>query len=121
MALNIQDVIGAWKLKSFEIEKEGVSRPWRQNAHGTLIYSEDGYMSVSINSDHSEDDWLNSLLFYSGTYEVQGTTIKHVVLNATNPDRIGNKLIREATFDGKQMSLSAKGPFGHAILNWVKI
>jgi hypothetical protein len=96
-----------------------------------LIYSADGYMSVSINRDNEKKsgneakDLFDSILFYSGTYSTdseQCDLIRHKVTNASNPDRIGRDMIRYANLDGDLLTLkSPVEAFGQATLVWRKI
>jgi len=122
-------VIGSWELVSFEIEDPNhQKRPWGKNTTGLLIYSPDGHMSVSINrevekkSDEEFKNLFDSILFYSGTYVVEGEIIRHQVTQASNPARIGKSLIRYASLNGNLLTL--KSPiesFGQATLFWRKI
>lgn len=126
--MNIKDVLGSWKLRSFQIESpEGEVESWGENTHGLLIYSDSGYMSVSINKDvgkESESEFENlfdSILFYSGSYQMDGSTIIHEVTEASKPDRIGKKIIRYAVLDKNLLTLTTpKESFGRAILVWQK-
>lgn len=122
-------VVGAWALESFLIENpEGEARNWGCNSQGLLIYTESGHMSVSINKDVESksaveaQNFFDSILFYSGTYSVDGDTIKHKVTQASNPGRIGKELLRFATLDGSLLTLvSPQESFGKAILKWRRI
>ena len=122
-------VIGAWALESFLIETpQGETRNWGINAQGLLLYTDTGHMSVSINKDVENkstveaQNFFDSILFYSGTYFVDGTTIKHKVTQASNPNRIGKELLRFATLEGDLLTLvSPPESFGRAILKWRKI
>jgi hypothetical protein len=124
-----EKILGAWALKSFEIEGlDGVSSPWGANARGLLIYESSGRMSVSINRDpdsETSDKFeriFDSILFYSGRFEVKGSEIHHIVENASNPDRIGKQMIRHASLDGDLLKLSSpKESFGTAHLVWRKL
>lgn len=124
-----KEVIGSWKLKSFQIESpEGATRDWGQNTHGLLIYSATGQMSVSINKDvvweseSEHEDLFDSILFYAGTYQVQGNVIRHQVTEASNPSRIGKDMIRYADLSDKQITLTTpQESFGRAILIWEKV
>jgi len=123
-----QDIQGSWLLESFEIE--GVDKKialWGENAHGLLIYAESGHMSVSINrklakkSAVEAENIFDSILFYSGTYRVDGSTITHQVTNASNPSRIGREMLRYAELAGDLLTLaSPQESFGRAILKWRK-
>lgn len=125
----INKVVGTWDLEVFLIENsQSEIRDWGSNSQGLLIYTESGYMSVSINKDIENistveaQNFFDSILFYSGTYSVDGETIKHKVTQASNPNRIGKELIRFAALDGNLLTLiSPPEPFGRAILKWRKI
>lgn len=122
-------VIGSWELQSFEIEDlQGQHRSWGNDVQGLLLYTNSGHMSVSINksiekkSDNDAQNIFDSILFYSGTYSVDGKTIKHQVTQASNPARIGKEMIRYADLNGSILTLeSPKESFGKAILKWKKI
>ncbi len=119
-------IFGTWTLESFEIEEpNGHRRPWGKNAHGMLIYSASNHMSVSINreienkSEIPAQNAYDSILFYSGTYSVEGNTITHQVTEASNPQRIGKTMLRFATLDNDLLTLSSpKESFGTAHLKW---
>lgn len=121
--------VGTWSLQDFVIHpKEGPQRPWGQSITGLLVYSESGHVSVSINravdeSDSNKDQAiLNSVLFYAGTYSVEGGTILHKVTQATNPQRIGREMIRYAKLEDTTLTLTTPDEdFGKAILIWRKI
>lgn len=124
------EIIGTWKLKQFQIESpEGKLNDWGKNAHGLLIYSDCGHMSVSINKDLENDTEQNeaqnlfdSILFYSGTYQVTDNLITHQVTEASNPIRIGREMIRYAEFKDNDLHLiTPKESFGRAILIWKKV
>jgi Lipocalin-like domain len=78
-------------------------------------------MSVSINSDQAKSPWLDSLLFYAGTFEISENQVIHNVTNATEPKRIGTRMLREAILTGNRLSLIANGDFGTATLVWEKV
>jgi hypothetical protein len=112
-------IIGTWSLDTFTITPpSGDEKPWGENVSGSLIYTNDGYMSVSINAkiDHSAP--LKSLLFYAGTYELKDNTIIHNVTQATDPNRIGKTLERTVAFTDSGMMLTGTGTFGTAKLHW---
>ena len=128
--MKFEQLIGTWTLQSFHIESNvGSLSDWGANAQGLLIYSPSGHMSVSINKDVENDSEQNeaqnlfdSILFYSGTYQVEGNTIKHQVTQASNPTRIGKEMIRYSEFKGDTVILTTpKESFGRAILIWRKV
>jgi hypothetical protein len=123
------EIVGTWSLESFVIHpKEGSSRPWGEGLRGLLIYTESGHVSVSINKDvvsksgNSDEDILDSVLFYAGTYTLQGNVIHHQVTQATSPSRIGRDMIRYAEFKNGNLNLTTpEEAFGKAVLVWKKI
>ena len=122
-------IIGTWLLERFLIESpQKEQRKWGTNAHGLLIYTPSGHMSVSINRDvekKSEVDgqnYFDSILFYSGTFDVEGEIVTHRVTEASNPTRIGKEQIRFAKLEGSILTLTSPDEsFGRAILTWKKI
>ncbi len=123
-----QDLAGVWDLKIFEITSpDGITSPWGKNTTGKLIYTETGYVSCAFNSDPemqnpSFEDLYDCLLFYVGTYTIPGPgKITHHVCNASDRNRIGKELHREATLDGEVLSIFSVGDFGRSRVVWRKI
>lgn len=121
---------GTYKLQSFEIETpEGTRSPWGQRAHGLLIYSDTGHVSVAINkaiendpTQSESENLFDSILFYAGSYSVEGNLIRHQVTEASNPSRVGKEMIRYAEWKGKELHLKTpKESFGQATLVWKKV
>jgi len=124
------DAKGTYSLASFELEStDGRRSSWGQNTRGLLVYTADGHVSVAINKDvvrdesqHEAENILDSLLFYAGTYQVEGNVIRHQVTLASNPARVGKEMIRYAELNGDSLTLTTpKESFGRAILVWKKI
>jgi hypothetical protein len=124
------EYFGVYKLKSFVIESSaGEVKNWGNNLSGLLIYTLNGYMSVSINKELEIDptqtdseNLLDSILFYSGTYAVEGNIICHQVTQASSPFRIGKEMIRYADWKGNELHLTTPPEsFGKATLVWVKM
>jgi hypothetical protein len=68
------------------------------------------------------EDFFDSILFYAGTYSIEGNIISHKVLNASNPLRIGKEMIRYAKLKGGLLELkSPVESFGQAVLVWRKV
>ncbi len=119
------EIIGSWVLESFIIEKQDqTQRKWGENTTGLLIYTEEGTMSVSINSKLigiGLEAQFKSILFYAGTYEViKENTIIHSVTQASDPSRLGKEMIRKAEPNGTKLTLTGKGEFGIAKIVWVR-
>lgn len=130
MGVGMRDrLVGTWLLERFLIENiDGETRDWGRSPNGQLIYTDNGYMSVSINrevenkSSIEAQNYFDSILFYSGTFSIDKDIIKHQVTNASNPTRIGKELIRYAKMEGNILTLtSPKESFGTAILTWRKV
>lgn len=122
-------IVGTWLLERFLIESpQKEQRDWGINSHGLLIYTSSGHMSVSINRDVEKksaieaQNFFDSILFYSGTFTVDGEIVKHQVTQASNPNRIGKELVRFAKLDNDLLTLTSPDEsFGRAILTWRKI
>jgi hypothetical protein len=119
---------GSWSLLSFDIEKLDKSvAPWGQNSRGLLIFAPSGHMSVSINRDLRQGDSdaqniFDSILFYSGTFRIEGSVVMNKVQNASNPARIGKDMIRYASLDGDVLTLKTpQESFGTATLRWKRL
>jgi len=125
----MKNITGTWELQSFEIEDlQGNRRSWGNGTQGLLLYTNSGHMSVSINknvekkSDNDTQNIFDSILFYSGSYSVEGNIIKHQVTQASSPARIGKEMIRYAELNEDVLTLeSPKESFGKAILKWKRI
>ena len=114
-----KDIVGLWRVVDFIIiSGAGEEKKWAINTHGTLIYTESNFMSVSINGEKNNEPVS---LFYSGKYSVcPDNVIKHKVLNATDPNRINKTMIRSATYKKGILTLTANGTYGTALIKWKK-
>ena len=122
----MKELIGTWKLTSFTLSKNGVTEPWRDNVTGTLIYTDNGSMSVAMNSKvHQGDNLFDSILFYSGTWSSDENgdgkvRVHHHIENATELTNIGKTLTRNVDLVGDELELSAEGEYGRASVTWKK-
>lgn len=122
------EVVGVWSLQSFIVtDVNNESKDWGVHAHGTLIYSGSGHMSININrqlvpTGNEFKDIYEAIFSYSGTYKVDGDKIIHTVTESSNPARIGQDQVRHAKIDNGYLVLSSgKESFGMAVLIWTKI
>lgn len=116
--------VGAWRLLSLEARTStgDVSYPYGQDAAGYLLYSREGYMSVSVmqarranfaSSDALEapaDEKLaafDTYSSYSGRYEVHGQKVIHHVEISLFPNWSGKAQERFFAFSGDQLTLAA--------------
>lgn len=67
------------------------------------------------------DEKFKSILFYAGTFEVDGNKVIHHVTNASDINRVGKDMIREVILENDKLILIAKGDFGLTTLSWRKI
>lgn len=121
MALN--PLIGTWRLISYEARTaEGdVSYPLGQDPSGFILYSEDGYMSVTMmtsgRTDYASGDLragtteeklsaAETFLAYSGRYTFEGDRVLHHVEVSFFPNRVGTTQIRHLTLSGDTVTLS---------------
>lgn len=93
--MQIADIFGVWKLKSFFIGQGSDLESWKKD--GILIMTEDGYFSMSINylGDVLEDrnkKYTKNVIrdyFAAGKYKiVDHSTMEMVYLNHSMPERI---------------------------------
>lgn len=131
MSENADQFIGTWRLLSLEARTStgDVSYPYGRDAVGYLLYTREGYMSVSIMQARranfaSLDDLaaaaaekaaaFDSYSSYSGRYEVRGQKVIHHVEislfpNWSGPDGRGTDQERFFAFspDGDRLTLTA--------------
>jgi hypothetical protein len=115
--------VGAWRLLSFEIRTSSgeVSYPFGKNAVGLLLYSQEGYMAVSLMrgdrahfeasdiSSASLEEKLGALESYNsycGRYEVKDDRIVHHVELSLFPNWVGEPQERYFEFAGDRLTLS---------------
>jgi hypothetical protein len=120
--------IGTWRLVSWEFRGANgqVIYPFGQDAHGYIMYNQDGYMSVAIMKDgrpnyKSEDFFavsieekvsaLETYYSYCGKYEICGDKVIHHVETSLLPNETGKDLERFYRFDGDRLFLIACSPF----------
>jgi len=114
-----KNILGLWRVIDFTIiSQNGEPKKWADDTHGTLIYTPNNFMSVSINGKRNEE-YVS--LFYSGKYTVcKKNIIKHRVDNATDHHRINKTMIREANYKNGVLTLIAYGDYGKAVIKWEK-
>lgn len=113
----MKSLVGTWQLVEFKYENEAQEMvSWGNHPTGLLIYTPDGYMSLSVNN---EDD----IFFYAGKYSVNSKSqVLHEITNASNPTRIGKQLIRNIQMNEDQLTLSSTGDeFGKGFITWRKL
>jgi len=128
MNSTVLNPIGVWTLiDSVEIDsqKGEISRPRGRHPAGMLIYSAGGRMCAIVTaegrkpledgsgaadrSDYTERSaaLFHSLNSYAGTYAVNGSTITHKVLVASNPAWIGTEQVRQFQCENDVLTVDA--------------
>lgn len=118
------NLVGTWSLESFTIKKEGdAPKTWNEDTTGLIIYTNDGYVSVAINSKTDKSkNLIDTLLFYTGTYIHTKNRVYHKVRHATKVERIGQTLERELiVHNDNKISLVGRGSFGVAEIIWTRM
>ncbi len=115
-------LIGTWRLISYESRTgDGeVSYPLGPNPSGFILYSEDGYMSVTMMSanrtnyasgdlrggtDEEKRSAAETYLSYSGKYTFEGDRVLHHVEVSFFPNRVGTTQVRNLTLSGDTVTL----------------
>jgi len=118
--------IGTWRLASFEyfISDGRATYPFGQHPSGFLIYTADGYMTMTIASegylrlpadphtpvpDGTADTAKVLYASFAGRYKVTETHVVHHVEVSLREDWVGSPRVREYTFVGNRLILSHRG------------
>ena len=120
------DLIGVWLLDEFIVHRESGERfVWPGRQSGTLIYTDDGYVSVAQNRDPlpnpSEADRRRVSNFYTATYELDlaNDRVWHTALQSSVPSVVGARMERQVQWlpDGR-LQLSGQGLQERVTLVW---
>ncbi len=114
-------LVGAWRLVSYEAHGPGgVLYPLGEDAMGYIMYTPDGYMSVSMMAagrrNFADGDMLSgtndekieaaeTYVSYCGRYDYQGDRVVHMVETAFFPNRVGTEQIRYVELDRDTLTL----------------
>ena len=120
ITLTLEDFIGTWRLVSVETRKEDGSLHRSGKRTGYLIYSSEGYMSVSVmkagrslfasgdirgGTVEEKIEAFNGYISYSGRFEVSGDIVTHVIEVSLFPNWIGERQERYYNFEGNKLTL----------------
>jgi len=125
------DLIGTWQLESWTIgytDRDEFTYPYGEEPQGLLVYSNDGWMSASINRpgrallpedvsfrklpDALKAKAFSSYFHYAGRYQVVDGDVIHYVTQSLNPNFPGTEQLRHAELDGQTLVLSGKDQVG---------
>lgn len=114
-------LVGAWRLVSYEAHGPGgVLYPLGEDAAGYIMYTPDGYMSVSMMAagrrNFADGDMLSgtndekieaaeTYVSYCGRYDYQGDRVVHMVETAFFPNRVGTEQVRYIELHGDTLTL----------------
>lgn len=137
-------LIGSWRLMSWEnrsIDGQKISYPLGRDAVGYIMYSQDGYMSVTImrpnrakfaagdllgGSIEEKAQAAETYVSYCGRYEFRGDTVIHHVELSSFPNWVGVDQERLVKLNGNRLTLSTRpillgGIEQTARLNWERV
>lgn len=115
-----KQLVGIWELIGYEAVMDDGSGSTVDDIAGTLVYTENGWMSEALRLRPAEAEPVN--VFYSGAYAVEGDTLFHQPLVHINPDMVGQKLPRKTEFEGNStFTLIAPRPGGESRLTWKRV
>jgi len=125
------ELIGTWQLESWTIgyaDRDEFTYPYGEEPVGLLVYSNDGWMSASINRpgrallpqdvsyrklpDVLKAQAFSSYFHYAGRYQVVDGDVIHYVTQSLNPNFPGTEQLRHAELDGHTLVLSGKDQVG---------
>lgn len=134
-----KELIGAWLLRSWQMVDENGNKsfPFEREVKGTLIYSENGYMSanilsmsrkIKIDEGISEKSILAGkgvYLSYSGRYTLFGDKVIHHVMVSSIREWVGSEQERYFRLEANKLIIDSKtqsknGQTGYHQLVWEK-
>ena len=119
-------LIGGWNLIDFYSLEGEFKKRWKGSEKGILIYTIDGFVSVAINRQPeieklNETDKLRLDFFYSGTYEVNESTVIHKIEFSNIGTLINKAIFRKYTIINNVLILEGMGLGEQVVLKWEKI
>jgi hypothetical protein len=119
-------LVGTWELVHSENTlPDGQVVPYCTGAHGMIIYTPEGYVSVALNCAEEGQgfepaDLTGRKFFYAGTYRYDGQEVVHTLLNASEPAMIGSRPARRVTLRGDTLILSGESQGLAFTATWAK-
>ena len=121
--MKAKDIVGTWQLVSYSCKDESgnISYPLGENAVGYIMYTNDGYMSVSMASKNRPNRSSGDLtggtkeekiaeaetyITYCGTYEFYEDRVVHNIEMALFPNRVGSSQVRYYRIKGSRIILT---------------
>jgi hypothetical protein len=88
-------LIGTWTLT--EVSAQWRNRAARVRAHGTLVYTPGGDVSVVLEVSPSKHFRIRKAIAYTGRFHIDGDEVVHQVTSGTWPFGSGREFRRRAT------------------------
>lgn len=125
MTVTEKDLLGLWTLEDWRIDySDGRPSlyPFGEEATGTILYLDEGYMSASImrggRANLSTDNTrkapdgekvtaFDDFFTYSGPFRIEGDDVIHHVHHALNPNFVGTDQVRRMNYTGNRLELQA--------------
>lgn len=122
---NVNPLVGTWRITAFEMRSgdgQVALRPLGEQPTGYLLYSPEGYMSVTLSAPErtrwSIPDQLlapeaeraaamSALMAYSGRYELSDGVVTHYPVAAHMPNMVGAPQRRFVAIAGNHMTLTS--------------
>jgi len=130
-ALDKDTLVGMWRLVRFENFVEGVSNhPFGQNPIGYFIYTQDGHISIQIQTLEQPKDWASLKVppdeggpypWYAGYFgrysvDVEAGTVIHHIEGGTILGYPGTDQERPFVMDGDHLVIGVKGEWERELL-----
>ena len=118
------DLHGSWELTHWDYTVDGVHRGFvmGEDAKGQILYTPEGRMSAILmqadrppfevtgfhqGTPEQRDEAALTYVSYGGTFDVEDDRVIHHVEYCLFPDWIGTDLVREVSWDGDKLLLTA--------------
>lgn len=110
MAMTREDLIGTWRLVSWELvyaDGRPSEHPLGPDAAGFLMYAGDGHVSATLmRKAATADAGALQALAYAGRFEVASGVVTHIIEVASDPALVGLRNRREIAISGDRLVLS---------------
>jgi hypothetical protein len=118
-------LLGAWTLVEWRVDTPSTGRaawPFGQNATGLIVYEPGGWMSATLSQrvrtglsaasvrqadERSRSRVVTEYLAYAGRWSIDGARVVHDVAFSLNPTLLGTRQVRDVSFLGADLVLSA--------------
>lgn len=123
MSVDATQLVGTWRLVSWDLAVDGVARPhgFGDAVTGLLLYQPDGHMSAILSDpdraplsreplaaapEDERAEAARTYVSYGGTWSVRGDEVVHHVELCLLANWVGTDLVRTVSWDGDDLVLS---------------